>query len=249
MTDALHEEALLLSPYLDHVLEPAEAARLDAHLAGCDACRRQLEGLRRTVGLVKALPRERMPHPVSIPVQRPQGWAWRNALMPLAGAVAALLLVVGAYQLGRNGAPGPATAESLALLSKGGRPAAPVRDSAQGAALAPSSADAARMYSRTAADGRVTLNIATDRSAYARTDTVVITTRTTGAPNRATLQLDREGYRVPISSGSTAGSEVRSRLALSSVSPPVTPGDYRIVATLALEGDAQLVAEVTITVS
>ncbi len=252
MTDApLHQESLLLSPYLDHVLEPGEADRLEAHLAGCDACRRQLEGLRQTVALVKALPHERMPHPVSIPVRRPQAWG-RNAFLPLAGAAAAVLLALaGGFQLGRSGIPNPAT-ESGKLYSLS-REAAGGPKGASGPALADirqsSAADDAARVSGFAPRGVVTLSIATDRTTYSRSDTVVITTNTSGAPNRAALQFDRNGYRVPIPAGRSSGSETRTALELSSLSPALTPGDYRIVATLPLEGsDAQLAVEVRITV-
>ncbi len=250
MTEApLHAEALLLSPYLDRVLEPGEAARLEAHLAGCDACRRQLEGLRQTVALVRALPQEAMPRAISIPVRRVRDWEWRGALMPLAGAAAALVLAVGAYSLGRAGTTLSPGAASIPISSAAkGTAGASAYDSNQRALDA---AAAPAKVGRASADSQVTLTVTSDRSVYAPSETVVITTRTTGLPNRAALQIDRNGYRVPIAGGVATGApdEVRSRLSLAALSPPVAPGDYRIVATLPLPGgEAQLVAEVSITV-
>lgn len=45
----------LLSAHLDGALDPRDQARLEAHLAGCPACRKDLEDLRRTVEGIRAL--------------------------------------------------------------------------------------------------------------------------------------------------------------------------------------------------
>jgi hypothetical protein len=51
-----HERVVaLLSDYLDGTLSGRQAARVEAHLAGCDGCRASLAGLERTVGLLRGL--------------------------------------------------------------------------------------------------------------------------------------------------------------------------------------------------
>ena len=45
----------LISDYVDEILSPDEAARLEAHLAGCPACTADLEGLRQVVGSLHRL--------------------------------------------------------------------------------------------------------------------------------------------------------------------------------------------------
>jgi len=51
----------LFSALADDALTPAERAALDAHLAGCADCRRELAGLLRTVKLVRAIDPSRAP--------------------------------------------------------------------------------------------------------------------------------------------------------------------------------------------
>ena len=41
----------LVTDYLDNALPPAERARFDAHIAGCDGCRAYLEQIRVTIRL------------------------------------------------------------------------------------------------------------------------------------------------------------------------------------------------------
>jgi hypothetical protein len=51
-----HERVVtLLSDYLDGALSGGHAARVEAHLAGCERCRASLAGLERTVGLLRGL--------------------------------------------------------------------------------------------------------------------------------------------------------------------------------------------------
>lgn len=45
-----------LSPYIDGRLTPGETGELEAHLAGCDACRRELDELRATASVLRELP-------------------------------------------------------------------------------------------------------------------------------------------------------------------------------------------------
>ena len=51
----------LLSALLDGALDTGERARVEAHLAGCPDCRRELDGLRATTGLLARVERARAP--------------------------------------------------------------------------------------------------------------------------------------------------------------------------------------------
>ncbi len=95
-----HVSADLLSAYLDHQVTAGERARVDAHLATCAVCRAELESLRQTVALVRALPRVAVPRAFTLSeqkagIRRPMaqpGW-FGGALRGL-GALAAVALVV-----------------------------------------------------------------------------------------------------------------------------------------------------------
>jgi anti-sigma factor RsiW len=50
-----------LSDYLDSALPPDERQGVETHLATCEACRKSLQSLRATVGLLGRLPLEPMP--------------------------------------------------------------------------------------------------------------------------------------------------------------------------------------------
>lgn len=50
-----------LSDHLDGALSPAEGAAVEGHLAGCTACRAELEDLRAVVAMLHAVPDEAMP--------------------------------------------------------------------------------------------------------------------------------------------------------------------------------------------
>jgi anti-sigma factor RsiW len=45
----------LVTDYLDGALPPAERARFDAHIAGCDGCRAYIEQIRVTITLTGAI--------------------------------------------------------------------------------------------------------------------------------------------------------------------------------------------------
>jgi anti-sigma factor RsiW len=241
----LHDEALLLSPYLDHALEPGEAARLEAHLAGCDACRRQLEGLRQTVTMLRGLPAERMPRPVTIPVPRLGGWQWRSALVPAAGMAAAVTLALGGFFAGQySRSPGVAsrsaqTSQNLENRESAGTVPAPQRLQ-----------DQSQFSAGKALKAATRMSVETDRPVYSAQDMVTITVRTTGTSAPATIQFDRNGYRVRVPGAFTSSGETRATLKLATLDPPVSAGTYRVVATVALDasGDTVLVAETSITV-
>lgn len=246
MTDApRHDEALLLSPYLDRVLEPGEAARLEAHLAGCDACRRQLEGLRQTVTMLHSLPAERMPRPVTIPVRRVGGWHWRSALIPAAGMAAAVTLALGGYFAGQySRSPDRAAGSAATALTRGNAPGA------QGLDYSSHEPATTRQFSAAGKAVMGELKVQADRPAYSPQDTVTITARTTGTGALVTIQFDRDGYRVRVPGNVTAVGETRATLKLTTLDPPVTAGTYRVIATVALDasGDKVLVAEAPIIV-
>jgi anti-sigma factor RsiW len=64
--DAQHER---LSAWLDGALAAEERAALEAHLATCAACQRELEGLRQVRALLRALPAPTPPRPFLLPLE------------------------------------------------------------------------------------------------------------------------------------------------------------------------------------
>jgi hypothetical protein len=236
------------------VLEPGEAARLEAHLAGCDACRRQLEGLRQTVTMLRSLPAERMPRPVTIPVHRVGGWQWRSALIPAAGMAAAVTLALGGYFAGQYSSS-PHGASGSAPTRAGSAPTRQYFDS-DGSATAPRNQSldftmrAPKAVGMGAGGNQVGVTAQADRSVYSPQDTVIITVRTTGTSAPVTIQFDRGGYRVRVPGNVTGPGETRAVLRLAAIDPPVTAGTYRVIATVALDasGERSLVAEALITV-
>jgi Putative zinc-finger len=100
-----HDARELFSAMLDEALTPAERAPLDAHLAACAECVRELDRFRRAVALVQALPPEHAPPGFVDRVTaaaRPEPWTARlrrELLVPwkmkLPLEAAALLLVGG----------------------------------------------------------------------------------------------------------------------------------------------------------
>ena len=79
-----------LSAYLDEALAPDERSLVDAHLAGCAECRRELEALRGTVALLQRVEPARAPVGFvdrAVAAARPRPWYRRAAdavLLPLA---------------------------------------------------------------------------------------------------------------------------------------------------------------------
>ena len=58
-----------LSAALDGMLTPDERAALDAHLAGCASCRRELEELRQVRSLLRAVPEPALPRSFLLPLE------------------------------------------------------------------------------------------------------------------------------------------------------------------------------------
>jgi hypothetical protein len=107
-----------LSPYVDGHLKPLETAALEAHLAACEPCRHELEGLRATVAAVRDLPQLETPRSFAV---TPQMLERRRAVarlpstppfaigMRMASAAIAVVLavvVIGDVSEGGNGVGG-----------------------------------------------------------------------------------------------------------------------------------------------
>lgn len=58
-----------LSAALDGMLSPEEQEALDAHLAGCDACTRELEEMRQVRALLRAVPQPALPRTFLLPIE------------------------------------------------------------------------------------------------------------------------------------------------------------------------------------
>jgi anti-sigma factor RsiW len=63
MTETLTCQELveLITAYLEGSLSPAERARFEAHLAGCEGCTNYLDQMRKTIALVGYLSQEAVP--------------------------------------------------------------------------------------------------------------------------------------------------------------------------------------------
>ena len=90
----------LLSSYVDGEVSPAEAARVESHLSGCDECQRDLENMRATVGLLRAMPELELTRSFLLtaepePVRRSWTIQWGGALATAAAAAVFLVLVAG----------------------------------------------------------------------------------------------------------------------------------------------------------
>lgn len=125
------EAGELLSSYLDRQLSLGDAARLEAHLQDCPVCCNELEALRATRQLMRALPPVHSPRSFTLqaaprPVPLPKSFVYLRAATGLAAAVfvallgaRALLPMAGAY-------PGPAhyATEAAARTTAAGQPSA-----------------------------------------------------------------------------------------------------------------------------
>ena len=85
----------LLSSYIDGEVDPAELREVEEHLAACDSCRRELDTLRFTVGLLRELPEVSVRRSFSlseapVPIRTAPFLGWGAGL---ATSVAAVLLV------------------------------------------------------------------------------------------------------------------------------------------------------------
>lgn len=128
-----HVNVDMLSAYLDNQVTPAERARVEGHLAACAACRSELDGLRRTVVLLQALPRVPVPRAFTLSEaqvgsHRPQTQpAWAGWARGLAAVTAlALVAVVAVSLLNRPSWQPAATVARNVPAAEAPQPAAPV---------------------------------------------------------------------------------------------------------------------------
>ncbi len=97
----------LMGEHLDGCLDADRTRELNDHLAGCESCRRELEELRQTLALLRALPPVAPPSDLLPSVRRhlaqerevPLAGFWRVLSLPQirVAAAAALVIVVGVY--------------------------------------------------------------------------------------------------------------------------------------------------------
>jgi anti-sigma factor RsiW len=68
----------LITDYLEDCLSPADRARFEAHLAGCEGCRTYLEQFRQTIRVLGRLPEESLsPHARGALLDAFRGWSRR----------------------------------------------------------------------------------------------------------------------------------------------------------------------------
>lgn len=122
----------LIHAFVDGVISPPDRQALDAHLAGCGGCRRELETTRALVSLLSDTPRRRLsadfdqalnarlaqlpprrsPWPVWGRLWQMNGRRLRPALVPVAAALAAVVAFQTAPQVGKRGGD-PLTGSSV----------------------------------------------------------------------------------------------------------------------------------------
>jgi predicted anti-sigma-YlaC factor YlaD len=96
----LHLSEEVLNEYLDGALDGAARQLADAHLAGCSACRAQLDELRNVFVLLSTLADEASASDLATPVRSTADTAWpiargrTMALLAAQGGVALILLAI-----------------------------------------------------------------------------------------------------------------------------------------------------------
>jgi Putative zinc-finger len=93
-TRACDQARSLVSLRLDDELSELEGALLEAHLAGCDACREFADDTESATSELRAAPLERLAHPIWLPTPRRRAYL-RGLQTAAAGAVAAAAVVAG----------------------------------------------------------------------------------------------------------------------------------------------------------
>lgn len=78
-----------LSAYLDDELAPAARREAEAHLAGCAACREELDEVAAARTMIRIMPVHAAPRPLLGPVPRPASASRRRAVWALVAAAAA----------------------------------------------------------------------------------------------------------------------------------------------------------------
>jgi hypothetical protein len=90
----------LLSSYVDAQVTPAEAARVESHLTGCEECQRDLDNMRATVGLLRAMPELQPSRSFYLtaepePIRRSWAVQWGGTLATAAAAAVFITLIAG----------------------------------------------------------------------------------------------------------------------------------------------------------
>jgi len=106
-----HVAGVEISAFLDGALAVEDRARVDAHLASCETCRRELAELRHLKLVLSTAPRKTMPADLALALERRHvsgaPW-WKTAVRPAfwvpAGATAAAALAVGLWLRGARAA-------------------------------------------------------------------------------------------------------------------------------------------------
>ena len=131
----IHDQvAELLSAYIDGEVTAAEQGLVEAHLASCAVCGRDLATLRQTVTLLRQLPQVAAPRPFTLresdvqPLRPTRSAWWQSGWLRGAVAATAMLLCVavagGALLLERGMIGAPAAPAPVALQSQSQAPAA-----------------------------------------------------------------------------------------------------------------------------
>lgn len=132
----------LLSSYLDGQASLPERLTVEEHLAGCAACRSELENLRQLTGLLRRLPSWQPPRSFAIGPQAVRPAALRGTfsgyLRALSSVAAGLLVIVVSFSLIFQGlarqAPAVAAGAPFAASASAARPEAGAARAAQPAA-------------------------------------------------------------------------------------------------------------------
>lgn len=131
-----------LSAYLDEALAPDERNLLDAHLAGCAACHRELEALRGTVAMLRRVEPPRAPVGFvdrAVAAARPRPWFRRVAeavllplsiKLPLEAAAVVMVGLLAVYLFERT----PELQQAAREVAPRPEPAAPAKERPAGLA-------------------------------------------------------------------------------------------------------------------
>lgn len=132
----------LLAEYVDGTLADEDRARVEAHLATCEACREEVALAGRARAALRALPAEEPPA-LTLPVRRTRALLGPRALRLAAAGAAALVLAGGLLFLSL---PRGGEEEAETAAEAPAEPAAPEEEVAPPGAAAESALDALRRY-------------------------------------------------------------------------------------------------------
>ncbi|MBI4198233.1 MAG: zf-HC2 domain-containing protein [Chloroflexi bacterium] len=125
MNNGRHRWRARLSAYIDGRLSPGERSALEAHLAGCEPCRKELAELTSVVALLRSVPQVAAPRSFTLrqaPAQHP--W-WLRYEAPLRFAATATVVLLVAVVVGDLLFSGPTLQNDLGLMDGTGAQGAP----------------------------------------------------------------------------------------------------------------------------